>query len=407
MQDQHFNARILVPGSDEELAREFQALGVEPGPALRWARKSRFYILKLDRLNPQLAGILLDAADSGGAQALIGRVATGVGAAVLLGTEEQIERVLAEVAEAPGQGTALADEIRRAIERYRTGPEMPPPEILPDPRARRLFDEMSRRTLVMGILNVTPDSFSDGGVFLDEDAAAARGIEMAEQGADIIDVGGESTRPGAEPVPPEEEIRRTAPVIERLSTAGLAVSIDTYHAATVRAALDAGAVMVNDISGCSFDENMRVLAAERKVPAVLMHIKGTPRDMQKDPTYADLMGEICAFLRERLADAVEAGIDERLLIIDPGFGFGKKVEHNLELLRRLRELTSLGRPILAGTSRKSTIGHVLGGLPPEERLEGTAATVALSIANGANIVRVHDVREMARVAKMTDAVVRG
>lgn len=284
--------------------------------------------------------------------------------------------------------------------------EIPTSEALPDIRARRLFEEMARRTLIMGILNITPDSFSDGSVYFDKKAALARGLEMVEQGADIIDVGGESTRPGAEPVSPEEEIRRTAPIIEQLSAASIAVSIDTYHADTARAALDAGAIMVNDISGLSFDQAMRGLVAERKAPAVLMHIKGTPKDMQKNPEYIDLMGEICNYLRARIVDAVNAGVDERVLIVDPGIGFGKTKEHNLEILRRLREITSLGRPILVGTSRKSTIGQVLGGLPPEERVEGTAATVAISIANGANIVRVHDVKEMARVAKMTDAIVK-
>jgi dihydropteroate synthase len=259
----------------------------------------------------------------------------------------------------------------------------------------------------MGILNVTPDSFSDGGRFLDRDAAVRHALAMARDGADIIDVGGESTRPGGEPVSVEEEIVRVVPVISELAARiERPISIDTYKSATAAAALDAGASMINDISGMAFDPEMRKLAAARRCPVILMHIKGTPRDMQKNPTYDDVIGEITHYLRQRILEAVQAGVDERMIIIDPGIGFGKAVRHNLEILRRLGELRSLGRPILVGVSRKSTIGQVLGGLPPEERLEGTAAAVAISIAGGASMVRVHDVKEMVRVARMTDAILR-
>jgi dihydropteroate synthase len=278
---------------------------------------------------------------------------------------------------------------------------------LPDPKSRWMFSELGKRTLVMGILNVTPDSFSDGGRFLDRDAAVRHALAMARDGADIIDVGGESTRPGGEPVSVEEEIVRVVPVISELAARiERPISIDTYKSATAAAALDAGASMINDISGMAFDPEMRKLAAARRCPVILMHIKGTPRDMQKNPTYDDVIGEITHYLRQRILEAVQAGVDERMIIIDPGIGFGKAVRHNLEILRRLGELRSLGRPILVGVSRKSTIGQVLGGLPPEERLEGTAAAVAISIAGGASMVRVHDVKEMVRVARMTDAILR-
>lgn len=276
-----------------------------------------------------------------------------------------------------------------------------------NPCLERLFAEMGSRTLIMGILNVTPDSFSDGGAYPDADAAIEHAIEMERDGADIIDIGGESTRPGSDPISAAEEIERVVPVIRELSKAvSIPISIDTYKADVAAAALDAGALIVNDISGGTFDSNMPSLLVERRCPAIIMHIKGAPKEMQLKPEYKDLMGEVFAYLRERTDALIAAGMDRQLLIIDPGFGFGKTAEHNLEILRRLRELKSLGYPILIGTSRKSTIGKILGGAPISERLEGTAATVAIAIANGADIVRVHDVKEMARVARMADAVVR-
>ncbi len=265
----------------------------------------------------------------------------------------------------------------------------------------RQFD-WGRRTYVMGIVNVTPDSFSGDGLARDVDAAVRQGLRMAEDGADIIDVGGESTRPGFEPIPAEEEIRRTVPVIERLvRELDVPVSIDTCKAAVARAALVAGARLVNDVHGFRPDgigEPARA-AAESAVPAVAMH-------NQRGRDFHDVIGDITVGLLESLRIAREQGLPEERVIVDPGFNFGWTEEQALEMLRRLGELRALGRPILIGTSRKSTIGVVLG-LPVEERLEGTAATVALSIANGADIVRVHDVREMVRVARMADAVVRG
>lgn len=264
------------------------------------------------------------------------------------------------------------------------------------------------RTLVMGILNVTPDSFSDGGRFLARDSAIRQAERMAEEGADIIDVGGESTRPGADPLTAEEELDRILPVIEALhSRIPTPLSVDTWKSEVARHAAEAGAAMVNDISALTFDPDMARTVAELGVPVCLMHIRGKPKDMQENPRYDDVVVEVKEWLGERIEHAKSMGIARENIIIDPGFGFGKAVAHNLELLRRLRELTDLGYPIMTGTSRKSTIGKVLGGLPPEERLEGTAATVTLSIANGASIVRVHDVKEMVRVARMTDAVVRG
>jgi dihydropteroate synthase len=258
----------------------------------------------------------------------------------------------------------------------------------------------------MGILNVTRDSFSDGGEYLDPGAAEARALAMVEEGADILDIGGESTRPGAAAVPAEEELRRVLPVVERLAGRVQAeISVDTTKAAVARACLEAGAAILNDVSGLTFEPELAQVAARHGATLVLMHIRGTPSTMQQDPQYEDVVAETMRFLRRQRQVALEAGVAPERVWIDPGFGFGKTAEHNLEILRRLREYTSIGASILIGTSRKSTIGRVLGDLPPDQRLEGTAATVAVAIASGARIIRVHDVREMARVARMTDAVV--
>lgn len=259
----------------------------------------------------------------------------------------------------------------------------------------------------MGILNVTPDSFSDGGLFANPEAAVEHAEWMAAEGADIIDIGGESSRPGADPVSAEAEMDRVLPVIEKLAkTTKIPISIDTYKATVARKALELGACMVNDISALRSDADMASVVAEAGAPVVLMHMKGTPKNMQVDPHYDCVIAEIISFLKTRIQAAVDAGISPEKIIIDPGIGFGKTVEHNLEIIRRLRDFRTLGKPILIGTSRKSFIGKVLG-LPADDRIEGTAATVAMAIANGADIVRVHDVKEMAKVVRMTDAIVRG
>lgn len=260
----------------------------------------------------------------------------------------------------------------------------------------------------MGIVNVTPDSFSDGGAFLERERAIAQAEMLAEQGADILDIGGESTRPGSDPVPLEEELRRTIPVIESVAKrVSVPISIDSYKSGVVQRALDAGASMVNDISGLCFDPGMARLVAAYRVPVIVMHIRGTPKHMQENPVYDALIPEITDFFRQRIAVAGEAGIPEELIIIDPGIGFGKTFDHNLRIIRDLREFGCLGRPIAVGVSRKAFLGKILGGAPVTERLEGTAAAVAASVLNGAHIVRVHDVKEMARVAKVADAIVRG
>jgi len=267
--------------------------------------------------------------------------------------------------------------------------------------------DFSRKTHVMGILNVTPDSFSDGGLFLSRDSAIERALRMEDEGADIIDVGGESTRPGSEPVPLEDELKRTIPVIEALAgRLSIPISIDTYKSEVATRAVEAGASMVNDISGLRFDPEMAPLLSRYDVALILMHIRGTPRNMQDNPVYSDLMTEISDYLREGIRLAAESGIAEERIVIDPGIGFGKTAEHNLRIINNLDALSALGRPVLVGVSRKSFIGRVLNNAPVSERLEGTAAAVAVSVMKGANIVRVHDVKEMVRVVKIVDAVRR-
>ena len=260
---------------------------------------------------------------------------------------------------------------------------------------------LGHRTYVMGILNVTPDSFSDGGRWPDLRRALAHARRMVRDGADLIDVGGESTRPGAPVVPAREECRRVIPVIERLAKEGVLVSIDTSKADVAEAAFAAGAKILNDVTALRGDRRMARAAARAGVAVVLMHMKGTPRTMQKQARYRDVVAEILRFFREKLKIALRAGIPRDKILLDPGIGFGKVPEHNVEILRRLGEFRGLGCALAIGTSRKSFIGHFLGRRV-DERVSGTAATVAAAILRGADVVRVHDVREMVDVARMTD-----
>jgi dihydropteroate synthase len=259
----------------------------------------------------------------------------------------------------------------------------------------------------MGILNVTPDSFSDGSLYSDPQRAIERALEMVEEGADIIDIGGESTRPGAAPVPSDDELKRVIPVISGLAgKTSCPVSIDTWKSPVARAAIDAGAIIINDISGFSFDPHMSTVAAQTGAGVVLMHTRGNPQTMQQDVEYSDLIGEIMHSLKASIDRAVQAGVGPEQIAVDPGIGFGKLATHNLEILRRLREFTSLGRPLLIGTSRKSFIGKVLDR-ETGQRVHGTAATVALAVQGGADILRVHDVQAMRDAAFMAHAIATG
>ncbi len=255
----------------------------------------------------------------------------------------------------------------------------------------------------MGIVNVTPDSFSDGGLFLDAEAAIAHGSVLAAEGADILDVGGESTRPGADPVSAEVELERTAPVVAGLAGAGARVSIDTSKAAVAAAAVDAGATIINDVTALRADPELAELCAERGCELVLMHMLGSPRTMQDDPAYADVVDDVRAFLAERIELAVAAGVAEERIWVDPGIGFGKTVDHNLELLRRLGELGELGRPIVIGTSRKRFLGTITGR-EVDRRLGGTVASNVLALAAGAEVFRVHEVRAAREALAVAEAI---
>lgn len=349
-------------------------------------------VLKIHRLEPVELRILQEEMLYAGAE-----VRTEERDAVITGTAYQIEVGCGRLVGREREGAELAAALRETLANFRRtettwfiGTE-----------AIRLGD----RTLIWGILNVTPDSFYDGGKDPSPEAAIERGVRLAEQGADIVDVGGESTRPGATPVSAEEEIRRTEPVVRGLAERGVRVSIDTSKAQVARAAIRAGARIVNDVSALA-DPDMARLVAEKGVGLVLMHMKGRPATMQENPEYDDLMGEITGFLRERAMKAIETGVRPDSIFVDPGIGFGKTLEHNLEILRRLSEFHSLGFPLLVGPSRKRFIGAILDGRPVEDRLFGTLGAVAACVAGGAHAVRVHDVPETRDLLRVFDRIRR-
>lgn len=267
--------------------------------------------------------------------------------------------------------------------------------------------DLDLKTRVMGTLNVTPDSFSDGGQYLESNTAIERGITMAREGADIIDVGGESTRPYSRKITVSEELDRVVPVIEGLKKElAIPISIDTCKGEVAQGALKAGASMINDISALRFDPDMASIVAEAGVPVILMHMKGMPENMQKNPTYGDLIPEIFDFLEDAIERSVSAGIKRDLIIVDPGIGFGKTFDHNLKIIKELSRFESLERPVLLGTSNKAFIGHILGK-EVYERDTGTMATIAYGVINGAHIVRVHNVRKAVETVKMIEAIRRG
>ena len=270
-------------------------------------------------------------------------------------------------------------------------------------RGNRLL--LGQKTWLMGIINVTPDSFSDGGLYFNKKKAVDRGLELAEEGANIIDIGGESTRPGSDFISTEEELMRTVPVISALrKKTDVLISVDTTKSEVAEAALGEGADIINDISSFRFDPKMLSLAAQKDIPVILMHMKGTPKNMQLNPFYEDLLAEIRGFLEERIATAQAYGIKKEKIIIDPGIGFGKSFKDNLTLIKSLKFLEPIDRPILIGISRKSFIGKILS-LPPQERTEGTIASAVLSIINGAHILRVHDVEAVKRAVLVTETII--
>ncbi|MCX5818945.1 MAG: dihydropteroate synthase [Deltaproteobacteria bacterium] len=318
---------------------------------------------------------------------------------ILMGTLKQMQRFAEKISAQPFGLGAISERLRELLK-----------NVFADSfllRTARREIILGKRTLIMGIINVTPDSFSDGGRFDSPEKAVEEGIRMAEEGADILDIGGESTRPGSDPVSPEEEMRRVIPVIRALaSRTDLPLSVDTMKASVARKALEEGAEIVNDVSAMGSDEAMAKIVADAGAAVVLMHMRGMPKSMQAgELAYHSLRGEIIAYLRKRIERAGDVGIDPTQIMVDPGLGFGKTAEDNMRLIRYLREFRILGRPILVGASRKAFIGRVTGGTPVE-RGEGTAAAVTAAILNGGQIIRVHDVPRMKKVAAVADSVLR-
>ena len=382
-------------------ADELRRIGADPRSWEIMAPKALFRVIRVSAVPFPAATILKQEMLSLGGEAAVARgVLTAKAkrsAVLLMGTLAQLRALAGKIAEQPFGLADLSGKLGHLLDLAAVPRGTPW-------RCRRLELNVDERPHIMGVLNVTPDSFSDGGRYDTLESAVARARQMVSEGADIIDVGGESTRPGARPVELKEELRRVIPVVERLcAELGVPVSIDTYKSEVARRALKAGAHIVNDISALRFDPKMPALIARSGAGLVLMHMKGTPRSMQRRPRYDDAVSEIYRFLAGQVERAVEAGIDRERLAVDPGIGFGKRVQDNLLLINRLNEFLGLGLPVLVGVSRKSFIGQVLD-LPIDDRLEGTAAALSMAVARGANILRVHDVRQMVRVARMTRAV---
>ena len=396
-----FNARVLDLRSREEIRREMKKIGVTSVGVQIMLKKADSRLVKIEGVGTKEANIIKQEMLSAGGDAATekGTLDFSVEESdlILMGTASQYEKLLSKLRIQPFKCKDIAAEIEEVLENYEKRDlvlKLPKKEIPLD------------RTLVMGVLNVTPDSFSDGGKFLEPDAAINHGEEMAKQGADIIDIGGESTRPYSDPVSLDEELKRVRPVVEELlQRIDVPISIDTMHPEVVKEIVEMGAQMVNDVSGLR-DEQMISTIAELDVPVVIMHMLGEPKTTQEKPEYKDVMGGICRYLRNQVDAAVRGGISREKIIVDPGIGFGKTIEHNLEIIRRLGELRSMGLPILIGTSRKSFIGKILD-VDETERLEGSLAAMVSSIQNGANIVRVHDVEESVRVARIADAIAHG
>jgi dihydropteroate synthase len=394
-----FPARMLHIATPLDAERELSLIHVDPVGIAMMASKMLTRCVKLPGLQCRQANILKQEMLALGGDAAVARgtVACSIERTdvILIGTDKQLHALCGKLAPQPFGLPALAAELKELLAHAAQRPRF----------WRTGKQELSlERPLIMGILNVTPDSFSDGNLYSDPARAIDRALEMAAEGADIIDIGGESTRPGAAPVSTEEELKRLIPVISALAgKTACPISVDTWKSPVAHAAMDAGAAIINDISGFTFDPQMAAVAARTGAGVVLMHTRGTPQSMQHDTVYADLIGEITHYLRQSLAIAAKAGIEQDRIAIDPGIGFAKTVAQNLEILRRLREFTSLGLPLLAGTSRKSFIGKVLNR-ETGQRTHGTAATVALAVLGGADILRVHDVREMRDVADMAHAI---
>jgi dihydropteroate synthase len=374
-------------------------VGVDPTGVKLMEGKTFHFNLKIEGIDPRTANLLKQEMLSlGGDVALDGRgldCSTKQTDALLMGTQKHFQKLILKL-EQYSDHHPLSHSIKETIKNIsKTHYSI---------RCRKQTFTLGKRTLLMGVLNVTPDSFSDGGLFFDKNKAISHGLRMAEEGADIIDIGGESTRPGSKPLELEEELGRVIPVIESIAKeVDVPISIDTYKSTVAQRAIESGAEIINDISGLHFDPDLARVAAKQDVPLVLMHIRGTPETMQKNIRYDSLFSEILLYLKDSIQRAESAGLDPHQIIIDPGIGFGKSLEDNLLIIKNLFEFRVLGKPILLGTSRKTFIGKILNA-EVTDRLEGTLSSIAIGVLNGAHIIRSHDVLQAKRAIAVADAI---
>ncbi|MDT8316918.1 MAG: dihydropteroate synthase [bacterium] len=394
--------RVCRYESINEARDALHNLGVDPVGIACMTPKMRHRCVLIRKVEPKAANIIKQDMLSLGADAAVARGTVECSIpytdVILMGTLKQLRLATEKFKRQPFGIKKIASDLSAALSfeekerfeiKYRGGSLV-----------------LGEKTQIMGILNTTPDSFSDGGRFLDPEVAIERAVQMADEGAHIIDIGGESTRPGSSPVSLDEELKRVIPVIKKLAkNLDIPISIDSSKAEVAKRALDVGAAIVNDISALRADDQMAGLVAKAGCPVILMHMQGAPGNMQKNPVYASLIDEIIAFFEENINIATRAGIDSDNIIIDPGIGFGKRLSDNLQIINRVDEFKALGKPLLIGPSRKSFIGEMLGD-KEEDRLEGTLAASVLSMARGVQIIRVHDVKEAVRAAKISDAILK-
>lgn len=391
--------RCLHITNANEAIQQMKKVGVDPTGVKLMEGKTLHFNLKVEGIKPRTANLLKQELLSlGGDVAVDGR---GLDCsalqtdALLMGTQKHFEKLILKLEQYPDiqpLGQSIKETIKNISKTHYSI------------RCRKRTLTLGKRTLLMGVLNVTPDSFSDGGFFYDKEKAIAHGLRMVEEGADIIDIGGESTRPGSKPLELKEELRRVLPVIESLSKeVDVPISIDTYKSTVAQRAIGAGAEIINDITGLHFDPDLAQIAAKEDAPLVLMHIRGTPETMQKDVHYDSLFSEILQYLKDSIQRAESAGLDPRQIIIDPGIGFGKTIQDNLLIIKNLFEFRILGKPILLGTSRKSFIGKILN-TEAGDRLEGTLSSIAIGVLNGAHIIRSHDVLQAKKAIAVADAI---
>lgn len=398
-----YKVRYLHLCSESDRISVMQKTGVDPYGIKAMLPKMSGCCILIEAIPCKIANIIKQEMLSVGGDAAVSRSSVSCSIektdAVIIGSEKQIMRFADKVSEQPFGMSGISQEVKALIRNM----SVESYQLETGRRNIRIGD----KTLIMGILNVTPDSFSDGGRFNSVQEAVDGGLRMIDDGADILDIGGESTRPGSDPVPAGEEIARVIPVVRELAKkTSVPISVDTTKSEVAEMAVEQGAEIINDISGLRFDIRMAEVAARTKSALILMHMRGTPKDMQTgDISYNSITGDILTFLEKQMAYAGSSGIRRESIMIDPGIGFGKTPGDNLRILRNLREFKAAGRPIVTGVSRKSFIGHLTGGLP-SERMEGTAAAVSSAIMNGSQVIRVHDVKFMKKVACVADAILR-